>query len=227
MPAALPGLLAWLAVLLLARAPPADGCSCSPIHPQQAFCNADVVIRAKAVSAKEVDSGNDIYGNPIKRIQYEVKQIKMFKGPDKDIEFIYTAPVHSGVRPAAGHGREEGVPHRRQVRGQRQDAHHAVRPGGHLGLAEPDPEEEPQPAVPDGLRVQDLALPLHPVLRLLLGRVSLDRLGDGEDRGRAAGEALRLHQEERRLVRLVPRHGPPQARVSRHRGPLSQTSAFQ
>ncbi|KAI6075802.1 Metalloproteinase inhibitor 2 [Aix galericulata] len=92
MPAALPGLLAWLAVLLLARARPADGCSCSPIHPQQAFCNADVVIRAKAVSAKEVDSGNDIYGNPIKRIQYEVKQIKMFKGPDKDIEFIYTAP---------------------------------------------------------------------------------------------------------------------------------------
>ncbi|XP_064351511.1 metalloproteinase inhibitor 2 isoform X3 [Camelus dromedarius] len=50
------------------------------------------VIRAKAVSEKEVDSGNDIYGNPIKRVQYEVKQIKMFKGPDKDIEFIYTAP---------------------------------------------------------------------------------------------------------------------------------------
>ncbi|XP_057571885.1 metalloproteinase inhibitor 2 isoform X1 [Hippopotamus amphibius kiboko] len=107
---------------------PADACSCSPVHPQQAFCNADVgkdgdpararrppprppascrgtqrppprprcllesLIRAKAVSAKEVDSGNDIYGNPIKRIQYEIKQIKMFKGPDKDIEFIYTAP---------------------------------------------------------------------------------------------------------------------------------------
>ncbi|KAB0366480.1 hypothetical protein FD754_010636 [Muntiacus muntjak] len=50
------------------------------------------MIRAKAVSKKEVDSGNDIYGNPIKRIQYEIKQIKMFKGPDKDIEFIYTAP---------------------------------------------------------------------------------------------------------------------------------------
>lgn len=90
--AALPSLLAWLAVLLLGRARPTDACSCSPIHPQQAFCNADVVIRAKAVSAKEVDSGNDIYGNPIKRIQYEVKQIKMFKGPDQDIEFIYTAP---------------------------------------------------------------------------------------------------------------------------------------
>ncbi|XP_046757923.1 metalloproteinase inhibitor 2 isoform X1 [Gallus gallus] len=54
--------------------------------------DAEPLIRAKAVSAKEVDSGNDIYGNPIKRIQYEVKQIKMFKGPDQDIEFIYTAP---------------------------------------------------------------------------------------------------------------------------------------
>lgn len=35
------------------------------------------MIRAKAVSEKEVDSGNDIYGNPIKRIQYEIKQIKV------------------------------------------------------------------------------------------------------------------------------------------------------
>nr|XP_006136679.1 metalloproteinase inhibitor 2 [Pelodiscus sinensis] len=50
------------------------------------------VIRAKAVSLIEVDSGNDVYGNPIKRIQYEIKQIKMFKGPEQDIERIYTAP---------------------------------------------------------------------------------------------------------------------------------------
>lgn len=35
------------------------------------------VIRAKVVGETEVDSGNDIYGNPIKRIQYEVKQIKV------------------------------------------------------------------------------------------------------------------------------------------------------
>uniref|UniRef100_A0A8C5Q121 Metalloproteinase inhibitor 2 n=1 Tax=Leptobrachium leishanense TaxID=445787 RepID=A0A8C5Q121_9ANUR len=50
------------------------------------------VIRAKAIIGKEVNSGNDVYGNPIKRIQYEIKQIKMFKGPDKDIEYIFTAP---------------------------------------------------------------------------------------------------------------------------------------
>lgn len=29
------------------------------------------------VGEKEVNSGNDIYGNPIKRIQYDVKQIKV------------------------------------------------------------------------------------------------------------------------------------------------------
>ncbi|KFO35670.1 Metalloproteinase inhibitor 2 [Fukomys damarensis] len=60
--------------------------------PFPATLELKVVIRVKAVSEKEVDSGNDIYGNPIKRIQYEIKQIKMFKGPEKDIEFIYTAP---------------------------------------------------------------------------------------------------------------------------------------
>lgn len=41
----------------------------------QGLCPA--VIRAKVVSGKEVDSGNDIYGNPIKRTQYEIKQIKV------------------------------------------------------------------------------------------------------------------------------------------------------
>ncbi|XP_025323979.1 metalloproteinase inhibitor 2 isoform X1 [Canis lupus baileyi] len=64
-----------------------------PLPPQLGSSRRQhTMIRAKAVSVKEVDSGNDIYGNPIKRIQYEIKQIKMFKGPDKDIEFIYTAP---------------------------------------------------------------------------------------------------------------------------------------
>lgn len=43
----------------------------------QCFCVSQPVIRAKVVGEREVDSGNDIYGNPIKRIQYEVKQIKV------------------------------------------------------------------------------------------------------------------------------------------------------
>ena len=35
------------------------------------------VIRAKVVGEQELDAGNDIYGNPIKRIQYDIKQIKV------------------------------------------------------------------------------------------------------------------------------------------------------
>lgn len=35
------------------------------------------VIRAKVVGGEEVDVGNDIYGNPIKRIKYGIKQIKV------------------------------------------------------------------------------------------------------------------------------------------------------
>ncbi|XP_053567637.1 metalloproteinase inhibitor 2-like [Bombina bombina] len=86
------GLLAPVALLvLLWPSNRLTACSCSLVHPQQAFCNADIVIRAKVISGKEVDSGNDVYLNPIKRIQYEIKQIKMFNGPDKDIEFIFTA----------------------------------------------------------------------------------------------------------------------------------------
>lgn len=40
-------------------------------------CLCVSVIRAKVVGESEVNSGNDIYGNPIKRIQYEIKQIKV------------------------------------------------------------------------------------------------------------------------------------------------------
>uniref|UniRef100_A0A8C2ZSW5 Metalloproteinase inhibitor 2 n=1 Tax=Cyclopterus lumpus TaxID=8103 RepID=A0A8C2ZSW5_CYCLU len=60
----------------------AEACSCSPAHPQQAFCNSDVVIRAKVVGKQEVD-----------RFKYDVKQIKSFKGPAQDIDAIYTAPT--------------------------------------------------------------------------------------------------------------------------------------
>ncbi|KAM4535443.1 metalloproteinase inhibitor 2-like [Fundulus diaphanus] len=85
--------LVALAILFLWRVEEmAEACSCSPAHPQQAFCNSDVVIRAKVVGMQEVDSGNDVYGNPIKRLRFDVKQIKMFKGPTQDIDAIYTAP---------------------------------------------------------------------------------------------------------------------------------------
>ncbi|XP_067914447.1 metalloproteinase inhibitor 2a [Heterodontus francisci] len=92
MSATVSSLVATLFLLLALRVEQiAEACSCAPIHPQQAFCNADVVIRAKVVASKEVNSGNDIYGNPIQKIQYEIKQIKMFKGPEHNIEYIFTA----------------------------------------------------------------------------------------------------------------------------------------
>lgn len=55
------------------------------------------VIRAKVVSEKEVDSGNDIYGNPIKRIQYEIKQIKV-KGDRRRAAPLGRASGGLGVR---------------------------------------------------------------------------------------------------------------------------------
>lgn len=83
-----------LAILFLWRVEEmSEACSCSPAHPQQAFCNSDVVIRAKVVGTEEVDAGNDIYGNPIKRIKYDIKQLKMFKGPSQDVDAVYTAPT--------------------------------------------------------------------------------------------------------------------------------------
>lgn len=36
-----------------------------------------LVIRAKVVGGQEVDAGNDVYGNPIKRIKYDIKQMKV------------------------------------------------------------------------------------------------------------------------------------------------------
>ncbi|KAF3700135.1 Metalloproteinase inhibitor 2 Tissue inhibitor of metalloproteinases 2 [Channa argus] len=81
-----------LAILFLWRVEEvAEACSCSPVHPQQAFCTSDVVIRAKVVGQQEVEIGTNIYGNPINDIKYEIKQLKMFKGPSQDIDAIYTA----------------------------------------------------------------------------------------------------------------------------------------
>ncbi|KAG7335094.1 hypothetical protein KOW79_001690 [Hemibagrus wyckioides] len=70
----------------------AEACSCSPKHPQQAYCNADVVLKAKVAGRQEIVTGNDVYGNPIKRIQYDIKQMKMFKGPNSEIDAIFTGP---------------------------------------------------------------------------------------------------------------------------------------
>uniref|UniRef100_A0A8C7KHK8 Metalloproteinase inhibitor 2 n=1 Tax=Oncorhynchus kisutch TaxID=8019 RepID=A0A8C7KHK8_ONCKI len=45
----------------------ADACRCFPQHPQQAFCNAEVVIRAKVVGKEAVPNA----------IKYDIQQIKV------------------------------------------------------------------------------------------------------------------------------------------------------
>ncbi|XP_061702905.1 metalloproteinase inhibitor 2-like [Syngnathoides biaculeatus] len=86
-----------LPLVLLCSWKEAQGCSCAATHPQQAFCQADVVIKAKVVGGKAD-------GDFIKPIKYDIKQTKMFKGPDKDFDAIYTAPTSSlcGVTLAKG-----------------------------------------------------------------------------------------------------------------------------
>lgn len=63
-----------------------EGCSCALTHPQDAFCNSDIVIRAKVVGKKLLRDG------PFGTMRYTLKQMKMYKGFDKvqHVQHIYT-----------------------------------------------------------------------------------------------------------------------------------------
>ncbi|XP_069500032.1 metalloproteinase inhibitor 4 [Ambystoma mexicanum] len=86
-------------VLLLTRRQreQAEACSCAAAHPQEQICGAAIVIRAKISSEKVISDSADPF-NPNKVIQYEIKQIKMFKGFEKikDVQYVYT-PLHSSL----------------------------------------------------------------------------------------------------------------------------------
>ncbi|XP_077474326.1 metalloproteinase inhibitor 2-like isoform X2 [Stigmatopora argus] len=79
-------------LLLLLRQEGAQACSCSALHPQQAFCRSDVVMKATVVGATEV-------GDNFQYIKYDINQTKMYKGPNKDFDAIYTGsnPMACGV----------------------------------------------------------------------------------------------------------------------------------
>ncbi|XP_072123798.1 metalloproteinase inhibitor 3-like isoform X2 [Mobula birostris] len=73
-----------------------EACSCRPSHPQHAFCNSEVVIRAKVVGKKLLNDG------PFGTMRYTVKQMKMYRGFNKvqQVQYIYTEASESlcGVR---------------------------------------------------------------------------------------------------------------------------------
>uniref|UniRef100_A0A3P8X651 TIMP metallopeptidase inhibitor 4 n=1 Tax=Cynoglossus semilaevis TaxID=244447 RepID=A0A3P8X651_CYNSE len=67
----------WVLVLLGAALEAAvEGCSCHPAHPQQLFCTAEIVIRAK-ISGEKIVSPSNSSSPYMKMIQYEIKMIKV------------------------------------------------------------------------------------------------------------------------------------------------------
>ncbi|XP_061701095.1 metalloproteinase inhibitor 2-like [Syngnathoides biaculeatus] len=62
----------------------ANACRCAPSHPQQVFCQADVVIKAKVVGV--TTSGR------FEPVKYNINVTKLFKGPKMNFDAIYTAP---------------------------------------------------------------------------------------------------------------------------------------
>nr|XP_057905845.1 metalloproteinase inhibitor 2-like [Doryrhamphus excisus] len=61
-----------------------QACTCGDsVHPQTAFCQADVVIKAKVL-------GRKLVGGIEESVKYDIKQMQMFKGPRRNIDAVYT-----------------------------------------------------------------------------------------------------------------------------------------
>ncbi|XP_044157442.1 metalloproteinase inhibitor 2-like [Bufo gargarizans] len=68
--------LLYCALLLLTLKELTEACSCIISHPQEKFCNSDVVVRAKVISEKRISSP----GHMDDTKQYQIKVMKVFKG---------------------------------------------------------------------------------------------------------------------------------------------------
>ncbi|XP_029467649.1 metalloproteinase inhibitor 1 [Rhinatrema bivittatum] len=84
------------ALLLLAASGPSEACSCSPVHPQMAYCKADIVTKVRFVEATKLNLNNNTDGE-LDWIQYEIKPDKFFKGFDMipNLQYVYTASQES------------------------------------------------------------------------------------------------------------------------------------
>ncbi|KAM3845015.1 metalloproteinase inhibitor 4 [Vipera latastei] len=67
---------------------PTEACSCMPVHPQEQMCHSNIVIRANIQSKNVIKDSSSLS----KIIQYEIKQIEMFKGFEmvKDVQYVFT-----------------------------------------------------------------------------------------------------------------------------------------
>ncbi|XP_006036368.1 metalloproteinase inhibitor 1 [Alligator sinensis] len=84
-------LLAGLA-LLLARGSPTSACSCAPQHPQSAYCQADLVLRARFMGLSQASSNASA-----SYVRYEIKTSKVLKGPvsGQDLRYLETPTLES------------------------------------------------------------------------------------------------------------------------------------
>ncbi|XP_044156531.1 metalloproteinase inhibitor 2-like [Bufo gargarizans] len=84
--------LLYCALLLLTLKELTEACTCANLHPQEHFCNSDVVVRATAMGENSASSPghNDI--------QYKIKVNKVFKG---DKLTIYLQEVRTSSESAA------------------------------------------------------------------------------------------------------------------------------
>ncbi|XP_053145080.1 metalloproteinase inhibitor 1 isoform X2 [Hemicordylus capensis] len=89
-------LAAGCLLLLTLLGDPTAACSCAPRHPQSAYCNADVVIRAKFVGVSK-QSLNVSIGEPVWMVRYEIKTTKVYKGSEQvqDVRFLHTPAMES------------------------------------------------------------------------------------------------------------------------------------
>ncbi|XP_037544316.1 metalloproteinase inhibitor 2-like [Nematolebias whitei] len=81
-----------LTILFLWRvADVAEACKCIPVNIQQGYCRSDVVFSARVTGKEVINTGNGPLGNSFKNIKYDIQVTKVYKGPDFNIDAVYTS----------------------------------------------------------------------------------------------------------------------------------------